>query len=70
MGGFSITHWLLLAFIFLLFFGPNKASDVAKSLGRSIRNFKNSLNEIDVDAKDIQDDPQLLEKQKPKQNQK
>lgn len=64
MGGFSLTHWLLLAFIFLLFFGPNKVSDVAKSLGRSVRNFKNSINEIDVDAKDIQDDPRLLEKQK------
>jgi TatA/E family protein of Tat protein translocase len=48
----------------LLFFGPNKLSDVAKSLGRSVRNFKNSMNEIDVEAKDIQDDPQLLEKQK------
>ena len=63
MGALSLTHILLLIFIFLLFFGPNKLPDVAKSFGKALRGFKQSLNEIEVDAKDIQDDPELLEKQ-------
>lgn len=64
MGGFSLTHWLFVIFIGLLFFGPNKITDVTKSMGKAIRNFKNSKNEIDVEAIDIHDDAELIEKQK------
>ncbi len=53
MGGLSLGHWLILAIILLVFFGPNKLSDVAKSLGKGIRGFKDGLNEIDVEAKEI-----------------
>ena len=53
MGGLSLTHMLILAIILLLFFGPNKLSDVAKSIGKGVRGFKDGLNEIDVEAKDI-----------------
>lgn len=54
MGGLSLTHMLILAIILLLFFGPNKLSDVAKSIGKGVRGFKEGLNEIEVEAKDIQ----------------
>lgn len=56
MGEFSLTHLLLLAVIFLIFFGPSRLPSLGKSLGQSIRGFKQGLSEIDVDAKDIHDD--------------
>ena len=56
MGEFSVTHLLLLALIFLIFFGPSRLPQLGQSLGKAIRGFKQGLNEIDVDAKDIKDD--------------
>lgn len=64
MGQFSLWHLLILGAVFLVFFGPNRLPAVGQSLGKAIRNFKNALNEIDVDDKDIEDNPTLLEKQK------
>jgi sec-independent protein translocase protein TatA len=55
MGEFSLTHLLLLSIIFLIFFGPSRLPQLGQSLGKAIRGFKQGLNEIDVDAKDIQD---------------
>lgn len=57
MGEFSITHLLLLAAIFLIFFGPSKLPQFGQSLGKAIRGFKQGLSEIDVDAKDMHDTP-------------
>lgn len=59
MGEFSLTHLLLLALIFLIFFGPSRLPQLGQSLGKAIRGFKQGLNEIDVDAKDIQDRQQV-----------
>lgn len=57
MGSLSLTHILLLLVIALIFFGPSRLPSLGKSMGKAIRGFKDGLNEIDVDAKDIQDDP-------------
>lgn len=64
MGGLSLSHWLILLIIFLLFFGPTKLPQIGKTIGKTIRGFKQGLNEIDVNPQDIQDDPELLERQK------
>lgn len=64
MGEFSITHILLLAVLFLIFFGPNRLPAVGQSLGKAIRGFKQGLNEIDVDPKDIQDHQQVSHQNK------
>lgn len=61
MGEFSLTHLLLLAIIFLIFFGPSKLPQLGQSLGKAIRGFKQGLNEIEVDAKDIHDSPKTSE---------
>ncbi len=53
MGEFSISHMLILAVILLVFFGPNKIPQFGQSLGKAIRGFKQGLNEIDTDAKDV-----------------
>lgn len=55
MGEFSLTHLLLLSLIFLIFFGPSRLPQLGQSLGKAIRGFKQGLNEIDVDVKDIHD---------------
>lgn len=55
MGEFSITHLLLLAILGLIFFGPSRLPQLGQGLGKAIRGFKQGLNEIDVDPKDIKD---------------
>lgn len=55
MGEFSITHLLIFAFIALLFFGPSRIEGLGKSLGRSIRGFKDGMNEIDAEAKPVKE---------------
>ncbi|MDG0816368.1 twin-arginine translocase TatA/TatE family subunit [Bdellovibrio svalbardensis] len=69
MGEFSVTHLLLLALIFLIFFGPSRLPQLGQSLGKAIRGFKQGLNEIDVDAKDIKDDRQQVSHQQQQQQQ-
>lgn len=69
MGEFSITHLLLLAIIALIFFGPSRLPQLGQGLGKAIRGFKQGLNEIDVDAKDIQDNHQQVSHKQDTQNQ-
>lgn len=56
MGEFSLTHLLLIAVIFLIFFGPSRLPQLGQSLGKAIRGFKQGLNEIDAQATDITND--------------
>jgi sec-independent protein translocase protein TatA len=55
--GISLSHILILLIIVLIFFRPRKVTDLGKSMGQAYRNFKQSLNEIEVDPKDIQEIP-------------
>ncbi|MGZ3769608.1 MAG: twin-arginine translocase TatA/TatE family subunit [Bdellovibrio sp.] len=55
MGEFSLTHLLLIGIIALIFFGPSRLPQLGQGLGKAIRGFKQGLNEIDVDPKDIHD---------------
>lgn len=63
MGEFSITHLLLLAVIFLIFFGPSRLPALGQSLGKAIRGFKQGLNEIDLEAKDVSQQNQNQQQQ-------
>ncbi len=75
MGGLSLTHILILAVILLVFFGPSRLPALGQSLGKAIRGFKDGLNEIDVEAKDInqthlnQNEQGTQQQQSEKQNQ-
>ena len=53
MGEFSLSHILLLAIVLLVFFGPSRLPQLGQSLGKAIRGFKQGLNEIDAEAKDV-----------------
>ena len=55
MGEFSLTHLLIFAFIAMLFFGTSRIEGLGRSLGRSIRGFKEGMNEIDADVKPVKD---------------
>jgi sec-independent protein translocase protein TatA len=59
MGSLSLTHLLLIALVFLVFFGPSKLPQLGSSLGQAIRGFKKGLNEINNDE-DIKDAPQQV----------
>lgn len=53
MGEFSIAHMLILAVILLVFFGPSRLPALGQSLGKAIRGFKEGINELNADAKDV-----------------
>ncbi len=64
----GLIEILLLAALGYVLFNSNKLSELGKSIGKAGRNFKESINEIDVDETDIKDDPELIERQKKFQN--
>ena len=43
MGEFSPWHWLLVAIIALLLFGPRKLPELGKGLAEGIRSFKDGM---------------------------
>ncbi len=47
MGEFSLTHWIIFMGVLLLFFGPSRLPGLGSSIGKAIRGFKSSLNEVD-----------------------
>ena len=63
MGEFSLSHILILSLILLIFFGPSRLPALGQSLGKAIKGFKQGLNEIDTDAKDVSPQQQLNQNQ-------
>lgn len=61
MGQFSLMHWLVVILILMLFFGPSKIEGLGKSLGRAIRGFKDGMNEIDTEAKEVTENKEKLQ---------
>ena len=53
MGTFSLSHLIILLIILLIFFGPSKLPQLGQSLGRAIRGFKEGINEINGEARDL-----------------
>ncbi len=53
MGQFSIAHLLILTVILLIIFGPSRLPALGQSLGKAIKGFKDGLNEIDAESKDV-----------------
>jgi sec-independent protein translocase protein TatA len=45
---FAPTHLLILLAIILVLFGPSKLGDIGGTLGKSIRDFKKAMNELEV----------------------
>jgi len=43
MGEFSIWHWLIVALIALIIFGPKKLPELGKGLAEGIKGFKDGM---------------------------
>lgn len=52
MFGLGIWELLLILLIVLLFFGAKRLPEIGSSLGKGIREFKESIDEIDSDERD------------------
>jgi sec-independent protein translocase protein TatA len=59
MGEFSLSHILILALILLIFFGPSRLPALGQSLGKAIRGFKEGLNEMNAEAKDVSEQKEI-----------
>ena len=44
---------VIVALIFLLFFGGKKIPELMKGLGKGVKSFKEGLNEVEKDIKDV-----------------
>ncbi len=58
-GLFQPMHLILILGIALIVFGPGRLGDIGAELGKSIKNFKKAMQEID--KPDTTPDPQKLE---------
>ncbi|MFD0363087.1 Sec-independent protein translocase subunit TatA [Nocardia sp. GCM10030253] len=50
MGSLSIWHWLIIAGLFVMFFGAKRMPDAARSLGRSLRIFKSEVSQMQSES--------------------
>lgn len=50
MFGLGLPELLLILVIGLVFFGPGKLPDVGKAIGKSMREFKTALNEVNPEV--------------------
>jgi sec-independent protein translocase protein TatA len=60
MGNFGVGEWLVVLLVILVLFGAKKIPDLAKGLGKGIRDFKKELK--DDDEKKPSDKDKKLEK--------
>lgn len=53
MDGISMGQIVVIAVIVLILFGSKKLPEFGKSIGKSIRSFKDGLSEMDAESKDV-----------------
>lgn len=53
MDGISLTQIIVIGLIVLILFGANKLPTFGQGLGKAIKGFKDGLNEVDVQSKDV-----------------
>lgn len=61
MGGLGFTELIVIGAAVLIFFGPKRLPELAKSLGQGIREFKKAM-EPKSDKSDNADAPQVASK--------
>ena len=49
-GALQPVHWIVVAAIALIFFGPQRLPELGKSLGQAIRGFKASMRDAESGA--------------------
>ena len=53
---FGIWEVLIIAFVVLLLFGGKKIPELMKGLGKGVRSFKEGMNEVEKELKDVDKD--------------
>jgi sec-independent protein translocase protein TatA len=51
LGGFGVQEILLILLIILLLFGAKRLPEIAKGMGKSIKEFKKGMKDIEEDIK-------------------
>lgn len=51
MGGFSLSHWLIVLVIVVLVFGTKRLKNVGQDLGEAVKGFKKGLQDEDAPGK-------------------
>ena len=49
MGNFGVGEWIVVLLVILVLFGAKKIPDLAKGIGKGIRDFKKELKDDDED---------------------
>jgi sec-independent protein translocase protein TatA len=66
MFGLGGQELLLILFIILLFFGPQKLPELARSFGKGMREFKKAQDEIEAEFnKAVESEPAKIQSQAP-----
>lgn len=53
LGNFGAGELLVIALVILLLFGGKKIPELMKGLGKGVKSFKDGMNEIEKDIKDV-----------------
>lgn len=53
LGNFGGGELILIALVILLLFGGKKIPELMKGLGKGVKSFKDGMNEIEKDIKDV-----------------
>ena len=62
MFGLGMWEILIILALALIFIGPKKLPDLARNLGRGLREFRNAANEIRVDFQRVDDEAEAKKK--------
>jgi sec-independent protein translocase protein TatA len=58
MGNFGVGEWIVILLVILVLFGAKKIPDLAKGIGKGIKDFKNALKD-DEEEKNSDKDKKL-----------
>ncbi len=67
MGGFSLTHWIILLLVIVLIFGTKKLRNTGRDLGEAVKGFKEGMKgEEEKPSKALEDNKTINAEQKDK----
>lgn len=52
MGSIGATEWIIIAIVFLVFFGAKRIPDFAKGLGQGLKEFRKASHDIKKEIED------------------